>query len=137
MRHEPEMLPVEDRSNLSIAKLYGKIRRNTKHQLHTMINRMRQRNGWIRYRNVTQSHQDNWRNQHNYKDTTPPHGNNYRPYECRIDCARSGVNGNTETKITIIYMFSTRRHISTISTDQVMGHGCRGGRCTHGRRNNH
>ena len=34
-------------------------------------------NGPLRYRNVTDSHQDNSRNQHNYKETTPPHGNNY------------------------------------------------------------
>ena len=33
--------------------------------------------GPLRYRNVTDSHQDNWRNQHNYKETTPPHGTNY------------------------------------------------------------
>ena len=34
-------------------------------------------NGPLRYRNVTDSHQANWRNKHNYKETTPPHGNNY------------------------------------------------------------
>ena len=33
--------------------------------------------GPLRYRNVTDLHQDNWRNQHIYKEMTPPHGNNY------------------------------------------------------------
>ena len=45
MRHELQMLPVEHRAKLSRAKLYRKIRGNTKHPLHTTINR-RQRNGW-------------------------------------------------------------------------------------------
>ena len=51
-------------------------------------------NGPLRYRNVTDSHQDKWRYQHNYKETTPPHGNNYHtntPYECRIDWTREGT----------------------------------------------
>ena len=34
-------------------------------------------NGPLGYRNVTDSHQDNWKNQHNYKDTTTPHVNDY------------------------------------------------------------
>ena len=45
MRHELQMLPVEQRAKLSRAKLYRKIRGNTKHPLHATINR-RQRNGW-------------------------------------------------------------------------------------------
>ena len=70
------MLPVEYSAKLSRAKLYRKIRGNTQHPLHATIN-MRQRNGWTpRYRNVTESHQDNWKKQPNYKDkyltiTTP------------------------------------------------------------------
>ena len=45
MRHELQMLPVEHRVVLGRAKLYRKIRGNTKHPLHTTIN-SRQRNGW-------------------------------------------------------------------------------------------
>ena len=33
--------------------------------------------GPLRHRNVTDSHQHNWRNQHNYNETTLPHENNY------------------------------------------------------------
>ena len=35
--------------------------------------------GSLRYRNVTNSHQENWRNQHNYKEMTSLYepGNNY------------------------------------------------------------
>ena len=44
MRHELQMLPMEHNAKLSRAKLYRKIRRNTKHPLQTTINR-RQRNG--------------------------------------------------------------------------------------------
>ena len=32
--------------------------------------------GPLRY-NITDSHQDNWMNQHNNKKKTSPHGNNY------------------------------------------------------------
>ena len=45
MKHELQMLPVEHIAKLSRVKLDRKIRGNTKHQLHTIINR-RQRNGW-------------------------------------------------------------------------------------------
>ena len=45
MRHDLQMLPREHRVKLSRAKLFRKIRGNTKHPLHTKINR-RQRNGW-------------------------------------------------------------------------------------------
>ena len=38
MGHELQMLPVEHRARLSRAKLYRKIRGNTKHQLHATIN---------------------------------------------------------------------------------------------------
>ena len=44
MRHQLPMLPVEYRAKVSRAKLYRKIRGNTKHRFHTTINR-RQRNG--------------------------------------------------------------------------------------------
>ena len=43
MRHELHILPVEHRAKLSRAKLYRKIRGNTKHPLHDTIN---SRNGW-------------------------------------------------------------------------------------------
>ena len=86
MRHELHMLPVEHRAKLSSAKLYRKIRGNTKHPLHTTINR-RQRNGWnTENKNVNDSHQNNWRNQHNYKETAPPHGNNYHTHVAEV-CA--------------------------------------------------
>ena len=75
MKHELQMLPVEHRAKLSRAKLYRKIRGNTKHPLLTTINN--EMNGPLRYRNVTDSYQDNWRKQHNYKDTTQLNGNNY------------------------------------------------------------
>ena len=39
MRHELQVLPVEHRAKLIRAKLYRKIRGNTKHPLHTTINR--------------------------------------------------------------------------------------------------
>ena len=45
--------------------------------------------GPLTHRNVTDSHQHNWRNQHNYKDTTPPW--EQLPYECRIDWTREGM----------------------------------------------
>ena len=45
MRYELQMLPVEHRAKLSRAKLYRKMRGNTKHPLHTTINK-RQQNGW-------------------------------------------------------------------------------------------
>ena len=45
MRHELQMLPVEQRAHLSRAKLYWKLRGNIKHPLHATTNR-RQRNGW-------------------------------------------------------------------------------------------
>ena len=45
MSRELQMLPVEHRAKLSRAKLYRKIRGNTKHPLHTTIN-WKQRNGW-------------------------------------------------------------------------------------------
>ena len=45
MRHELQMLPVEQRVKLSRVKFYRKIRGNTKYQLHATINR-KQRNGW-------------------------------------------------------------------------------------------
>ena len=47
-------------------------------------------NGPLRYRNVTDSHQENWWNQHNYKETTPPPWEQV-PYECRIDWTREGT----------------------------------------------
>ena len=79
MRHELQMLPAEHR-----AKLYRKIKGNTKHPLHTTINR-RQRNGWtteiqecqrlasIQLQAPTQLQGD---------DTAPWE---QLPYECRID----------------------------------------------------
>ena len=45
MRHDLHMLPVEQRAKLNRAKLYRKIKGNTKHPLHDTINR-RQRNRW-------------------------------------------------------------------------------------------
>ena len=45
MRHELQMVPVEHRANPNRAKLYRKIRGNTKHPLPATINR-RQQNGW-------------------------------------------------------------------------------------------
>ena len=77
MRPELQMLPVEHRAKLSRAKLYQKIRGNTKHPLHTTINR-RQRNGWTT--KIQECHRFASRqleDQHNYKETTPPHGNNH------------------------------------------------------------
>ena len=77
IRHELQMLPVEHIAKISRAKLYREIRGTTKHPLHTTCNR-RPRNGWTtEIQEFTDSHQDNWRNQHNYKETTSPHGNNY------------------------------------------------------------
>ena len=38
MNHELQMLPVEHRAKISRAKLYWKIRGNTKHPLHATIN---------------------------------------------------------------------------------------------------
>ena len=45
MRHELQMLPVEHIAKLGRAKLYRNIRGNTKHPIHTTIDRT-QLNGW-------------------------------------------------------------------------------------------
>ena len=107
VRHELHMLPVEQRANLSRAKLYRKIRGNTKHPLHATINR-RQRNGWTTeiqecHRLVSRQLEEPIQLQRH--DTAPWE---QRPYECRIDWTRGG-DGNTETEITRIHPFSTRR----------------------------
>ena len=78
MRHELQMLPVKHSAKLSRAKIYRMIRGNTTHPLHTTINMSNVMDGSLGYRNVNDSHQDNWRNQHNYKETTPPMGTTTR-----------------------------------------------------------
>ena len=45
--------------------------------------------GPLIYRNVTDLYQDNWRNQHNYKETTSSW--EQLPYECRIDWTPEGT----------------------------------------------
>ena len=60
--------------------------------------------GSLRYRNVTDSHQHNWRNQHNYKEMTPPHGNSYH-VNCLIDWTRKGGNGILKQK-SLLYIRS-------------------------------
>ena len=78
MRHELQMLPVEHRAKPSRAKLYLKLIQGTQNIHYTLQSTGgNEMDGPLRYRNVTDSHQDNWRIQHNYKETTPPHGNNY------------------------------------------------------------
>ena len=90
MRYELQLLPVEHRAKLSRAKLYRKIRRNTKHPLHTTINR-RQRNGWTT--KIQECHRLASRQ---LKDPTQLHRDNTAPweqlpYEYRIDCTREGT----------------------------------------------
>ena len=90
MRHELQMLPVEHRAKLSGAKLYRKIRGNTKHPLHTPINR-RQRNGWTTeiqecHRLASRQLEDPSQLQ---RDDTAPW--DQLPYECRIDWTREGT----------------------------------------------
>ena len=87
MRHELQMLPVEQRAKLSRAKLYRQIRGNTKQPLHATINR-RQRNGWTTelqecHRLVSKLEEPKQRH-----DTAPWE---QLPYECRIDCTREGT----------------------------------------------
>ena len=70
MRHGLHMLPMEHIAKLSRAKLYRKIRgtQNIDYTLHsTADNEM---DGLLRHRNVADAHQDNWRNQHTYNQTT-------------------------------------------------------------------
>ena len=86
MRYELQMLPVEHRAKLSRAKLYRKIRRNTKHPLHTTINR-RQRNGW-----TTEIQECHRLASRQLEDPTQLHRDDIAPweqlpYECRIDTA--------------------------------------------------
>ena len=101
MRHKLQMLPVEHRAELSRAKLYRKIRGNTKHQLHTTINR-RQRNGWTteiqKCRRLT-SRQLEYPTQLQRDDTVPWE---QLPYECRIDWTKER---NTEAQLTRIHPF--------------------------------
>ena len=89
MRHELQMLPVEQRAKLSRAKLYRKIRGNKKHPLHT-INR-RQRNGWtteIQECHRLASRQLEEPTQLQRDDTAPCE---QLPYKCRIDWTREGT----------------------------------------------
>ena len=90
MRHELQMLPVEHRTKLSSTKLYRKIRGNTKHPLHTTINR-RKRNGWTTeiqecHRLATRQLEEPTQLQRD--DTTPWE---QLRYECRIDWTREGT----------------------------------------------
>ena len=90
MRHELQMLPVEHRATLSRTKLYRKIRGNTKHPLHTTINR-RQRNGWtteIQKFHRLASRQLEEPTQLQRDDAAPWE---QLPYECRMDWAREGT----------------------------------------------
>ena len=90
MRHELQMLAVEHRAKLSRAKLYRKMRGNTKHPLHTTINR-RQRNGWtteIQECHRLASRQLEEPTQLQRYDTAPWE---QLPYECRIDWTREGT----------------------------------------------
>ena len=52
------------------------------------------------YRNITDSQQDNWRNQHNYKETTPPW--ELLPYQCRIDWTWDGTDILKESSLAYI-----------------------------------
>ena len=83
MRHELQMLPVEHRAKQSRAKLKRKIRGNTKHPLHTTINR-RQRNGWTT--EIQECHRLALRQLEEptqlQRDGTSPW--EQLPYECRI-----------------------------------------------------
>ena len=90
IRHKLQMLPVEDRATLSRAKLYRKMKGNTKHPLHATIN-MRQRNGWTT--EIQECHQRVPRQlkeptQLQRHDTAPWE---HLPYECRIDWTREGT----------------------------------------------
>ena len=89
IRHELQMLPMEHIAKLSRAKLYRKIRGNTKHQLHPTINR-RQRNGWtteIQECHRLASRQLEEPTQLQRDDTAPWQ---QLPYECRVDWTRDG-----------------------------------------------
>ena len=90
MIHELQILPVEQRAKLSRAKLYWKIRGNTKYPLHATINR-RQRNGWTTeiqecHRLVSRELEE--RTQPQRHDTAPWE---QLPYECRIYWTREGT----------------------------------------------
>ena len=90
MRHELQMLTVDHRAKLSRAKLYRKIRGNTKHPLHTTINK-RQRNGWtteIQECHRLASRQLEEPAQLQRDDTAPWE---QLPYKCRIDWTREGT----------------------------------------------
>ena len=90
MRHELQMLPVEHRERLSRAKLYRKVRGNTKHPLHTTLNR-RQQNGWtteIQECHRLASRQLDEPTQLQRHDTAPWE---QLPYECRLDWTREGT----------------------------------------------
>ena len=81
------MLPVEQRAKLSRAKLYWKIRGNTKHPLHATINR-RKRNGWTTeiqecHRLLSRELEEPTQLQRH--DTAPWE---QLPYECKIDWTR-------------------------------------------------
>ena len=107
-------LPVEHRAKLSRAKLYWKIRRNTKHPLHTKINR-RRRNGWTTeiqecHRLVSRQLEEPTQLQRHA--TTP-----WKPYECRIDWTLEGVNVNTETEITRIHPPDDNTYYTAGSSD--------------------
>ena len=90
MSHELHMLPVEHRAKLKRAKLYRKIRENTKHPLHITIN-SRQRNGWTTeiqecHRLVSRQLEDP--TQLEIENTAPWE---QLPYECRIDWTKDGT----------------------------------------------
>ena len=90
MRHELQMLPVEHRAKINRDKLYRKFRGNTKHTLHTTINR-RQRNRWtteIQEYHRLASRQLEEPTQLQRDDTAPWE---QLPYECRIDWTREGT----------------------------------------------
>ena len=85
MRHELQMLPVEHIAKISRAKLYRKIRGNTKHPLPATINR-RQQNGW-----TTKLQECHRLASIQLEELTQLQRHDTAPYECRIDWTREGT----------------------------------------------
>ena len=90
MRHELQMLPVEQRAKLTRAKLYRKIRGNALHPLHISIGR-RQVNGWTAeiqecHRLVSRQLEDP--RQLKINNSAPWE---QLPYHCRIDWTKEGT----------------------------------------------
>ena len=116
------MLPVEHRAKLSRAKLFRKIRGNTKHPLYYTINR-RQRNGWTTeiqecHRLASTQLEEPTQLQ---RDVTAPW--EQLPYEYRIDCTRELTEILKQDHYnTFVLNHTTTRIRQTI---QVTGHGWR------------